>query len=248
MSDDPTRQEASLIGVDERELDDAALEALAEVYATPPPPLLRARLIAEARRDVELGRVGRVLHRWRLVGAIAAGAALAFGVLLSREARIARLRTAEVGALATANSELTRRVEDQARNVASLREALAAQAQVLRVVGAPRTLSASLNPSQQGAAGTGRVVVDATTGEAAVVLAGLPAVGADKVYELWAIRGSNPPEPAGLLAVPSEQAVATKVATVQRPAEVTAFAVSIEPAGGSSSPTGPIVLLGPVAG
>ena len=68
------------------------------------------------------------------------------------------------------------------------------------------------------------------------------------MYELWAIRGQNPPEPAGLLAVVSEQAVATKVATVERPGEVTAFAVSVEPTGGSTSPTGPIVLVGPVTG
>ena len=241
MADDP------MIAVDDRELDDATLEALAEAYATPPPPLLRERLLGEARRENDVARVGRVMHRWRLVGAVAAGAALALGVLLSREARVARLRSAEVTALASANTELTRRVEEQAASVASLRESLAAQAQVLRVVGAPRTLSASLNPSE-GGRGTGRVVVDATSGEAAVVLAGLPPAASDKVYELWAIRGSNPPEPAGLLAVPSEQAVATKVGTLERPAEVTAFAVSVEPVGGSTSPTGPIVLVGPVAG
>src|SRR3954470_14569266 len=135
MPDDPT------IGVEERELDDAALEALAEAYATPPPPLLGARLMAEARRDVELGRLGGVLQRWRIVGAVAAGAALVLGALLSREGRVARVRSAEVGALANANAELTRRVEEQSRNVATLREALAAQAQVLRVVGAPRTLT-----------------------------------------------------------------------------------------------------------
>ena len=131
MRDDP------VIGVDDRELDDATLEALAEAYATPPPPLLRERILGEARRDVDAGRIGRVLHRWRLVGAVAAGAALALGVLLSREQRMARQRSAEVQALASANAALTERVEEQVRSVASLREALAAQAQVLRVVGAP---------------------------------------------------------------------------------------------------------------
>ncbi len=236
-----------LIGVEDQELDDAALVALAEAYATPAPPLLRERLLGAARRDSEVGRGARLLHRWRLVGSIAAGLAIAFGVLLSREARIVRLRTGEIGALARANAELSSRVEEQARDVAGLREALATQAQVLRVVGAPRTLTAALNPNR-GAAGTGRVVVDAGSGEAAIVLAGLPPAGADKVYELWAIRGDNPPEPAGLLAVPAEQqAFATRLATVPRPLEVSAFAVSIEPTGGSASPTGPIVLLGPVS-
>src|SRR5690348_5430237 len=117
MPEDP------MIGVEERDLDDAALEALAEAYTTPPPPLLRARLMAEARRDVELGRVGGVMQRWRIVGSIAAGAALVLGTLLAREARLARTRGAEVGALASANAQLTSRVEEQSRSVASLREA-----------------------------------------------------------------------------------------------------------------------------
>ena len=42
--------------------------------------------------------------------------------------------------------------------------------------------------------------VDAETGEGAVVLAGVQPLPPDKVYELWALRGDKPPEPAGLLA------------------------------------------------
>jgi len=45
MRDDAT------IGVDERALDDATLEALADAHGTPPPPGLRARLLVEAQRD-----------------------------------------------------------------------------------------------------------------------------------------------------------------------------------------------------
>ena len=40
--------------------------------------------------------------------------------------------------------------------------------------------------------------------------------------------------------------VATRVARIDRAQEVTAFAVSVEPTGGSQSPTGPIVLVGAV--
>jgi anti-sigma-K factor RskA len=40
----------------------------------------------------------------------------------------------------------------------------------------------------------------------------------------------------------------TQLAKVERPGDVKAFAVSIEPAGGSKSPTGPIVMVGPVQG
>jgi anti-sigma-K factor RskA len=92
------------------------------------------------------------------------------------------------------------------------------------------------------------VIVDPTSGEAAVVLAGLGPAPAGRVYELWAIRGERPPEPAGLVSGEGAGPIAARGARVERPGEVTAFAVSIEPAGGSQTPTGPIVLAGAVAG
>ena len=45
----------------------------------------------------------------------------------------------------------------------------------------------------------------------------------------------------------AETSVAVRTDTVARPDEVTQFTVSIEPAGGSRTPTGPIVLAGAVA-
>ena len=53
---------------------------------------------------------------------------------------------------------------------------------------------------------------------------------------------------AGLFTVGPEGSIARRSARVDRPGEVTAFAVSIEPAAGSSAPTGPIVLVGTIAG
>jgi anti-sigma-K factor RskA len=231
------------IGVDERALDDAALEALAEAYAMPPRPELRARVLAAARREPRAG--GRALVGWRLTGAAAAGLVLVLGGLLARESRRAATQATALAALARDNAELADRVAAEERTLAGLRDALAAQAQVLRVLGGPRTLTAALAPAA-GGRGSGRVLVDATSGEAAVVLAGLGPAPAGKTYELWVIRGDRAPEPAGLLAA-GDGPVAARAERVERPAEVTAFAVSIEPAGGSPSPTGPIVLAGAVA-
>jgi anti-sigma-K factor RskA len=234
------------IGVDERSLDDAALEALATAHATAPPPRLRARLLRAARQDVERGRdVRRALVRWRIAGAVAATLALVLGGLLAGESERAARRQDELAALARGNAELAARLEEQGRTLAGLREALAAQASVLQVLAGPRTITATLAPPQ-GGRGSGRVVVDPATGEAAVVLAGLDALPAGRVYELWAIRGERAPEPAGLL--PAAAPIATRGTRLERPGEVTAFAVSVEPAGGSPTPTGPIVLVGPVAG
>ncbi len=244
MATDPT------IGVDERELDDAALEALAEAYATPAPRGLRARVLAlaadPAEADTTVAADSRV-QRARIVGAIAAMLALVFGALLAREMQHGRERSAEIAALLEQNGALAVRIDEQGRALAGLREAFDAQAEVLRLVGGPRVLTATLAP-KGGVTGAGRVLVDAGTGDAAIVISGLAPADAGKTYELWVIRGTSAPEPAGLIAVADARSGAIRVPRVPRPSEVTAFAVSIEPKGGSPAPTGPVVLVGPVSG
>ena len=241
MSDDPN------IGVDERTLDDAALVALAEAYATAPRPGLRARLLLQARRERVEQRRSSTARRWRLAGAMAAGIAVALSGLLAREMQRGAAREADLAALADSSRQMAARVAEQERTLVGLREALAVQAHVVRVLSGPRTITAALVPTASGR-GSGRVLVDATTGEAAVVVAGLGPAPAGKVYELWAIRGDAAPEPAGVFAGGTEASVAARAETVARPEEVTTFAVSVEPAGGSKAPTGPIVLAGAVAG
>lgn len=250
----------SIIGVDERELDDAALEALAEAYETPPPPGLRERVVLGARQDAELRRTKAVVTRTRMVGALAAGIALAFVGLLARELQLGREQARDIAALKGQNEQLTEQVaavagksiqlaaqlDEQRRALAGVSEALDAQGSTLRLVTGPRLLTASLAP-QKGVTGAGRVMVDAITGETAVVLSGMAPAAAGKTYELWAIRGKKAPEPAGLIAVSAGAGSVMHMPQVPRPTEVTAFAISIEPSAGSTSPTGPIVLVGAVA-
>src|SRR5262249_25827571 len=77
------------IGVDDPALDDAALEALAAAYATPPPPALRARLLRAARATAPGTAPRRSAGVWRMVGTVAAGLALGLGVLFARATRLA---------------------------------------------------------------------------------------------------------------------------------------------------------------
>ncbi len=247
--------------IDERELDDLAIEALAEAYAAPAPPRLRERIVAAVDRERERGRSARTVQRTRVVGALAASLALVFAGLFARElqrgresgielaalARQNELLAQQNGVLATRLDEQGREIVEQRRVLTGLHEALESQSQVLRLVGGPRVRTATLAP-QKGVTGTGRVLVDAASGDAAIVLSGLPPLEEGKTYELWVIRGKKAPEPAGLVAVSDAHGGAVRMPSVPRPNEVTAFAVSIEPRGGSTSPTGPIVLVGPVAG
>lgn len=245
----------TMIGVDDPALDDAMIEALAEAHATAPAPRLRARLLDQARQykretldtlDARARQHTRALRRWRAVGAIAASALLAVLGYALRQGWIADARTAQLAALASTNAALSARLDEQGRTLAALRESVAAQAQVLRVLAGPRTITAALGP-KEGVTASGRVVLDAATGEGAIVVSGLESLGPDRIYELWALRGDRPPEPAGLFASAEGRALAGRVAPVARPGEVTAFALSIEPAAGSQQPTGPIVMVGPIA-
>ncbi len=232
---------------DHVELDDLALEALAEAYAEPAPQRLRTRLMAEVVGGRERAIAARRVRRARAIGALAATIAVVLAGLLARELRQERSLSQELVALTKQNGVLAARVDEQGRTLAGLRDALDAQSQILRLVGGPRVLTATLAP-QSGGGGAGRVLLDATSGDAAVVLTGLTPVPEGKSYELWAIRDKRPPEAAGLVIVNADRGAAVIVPSLESPTEVTAFAVSVEPRGGSPSPTGPIVLVGAVAG
>lgn len=232
---------------DEHALDDSALEALAEAYAEPAPPALRVRLMATVTLDRERRRASTRLLRMRAVGALAAALAVVFAGLFARQSQRGSHRTEELATLARQNEQLEARLDEQGRTLVGLRAALDAQGQILRLVGGPRILTATLAP-QKGVVGAGRVLVDAGSGDAAIVVSGLAAPGEGKTYELWAIRGKKAPEPAGLIAFADAEGGAIRIPNVPRPAEVTAFAISIEPSGGSDTPTGPIVFTGAIAG
>ena len=77
-----------------------------------------------------------------------------------------------------------------------------------------------------------------------ILFEGLEALPEDQTYQLWLIPAEGNPIPAGLL---EAEAGVPSFHTLSIPEGVQEFAavgVSVEPAGGSPAPTGPIVLLG----
>jgi anti-sigma-K factor RskA len=235
------------IGSEDRAVDDAALEALAESVATSPPPGLRARVLGAVEHEAASARR---LRRWRRSALAASAAAAALVALLVWDVRQGGRRSEEqvraLAALEESRRELAARLEAQQREILVLSESLATQAELMRILATPRLLTASLEP-QTGRTGSARVIVDPDSGEAALVISELPSITSEQVYELWAIRGDEAPEPAGLFTA-EDAARTVRLPDVPDPTRVTAFAVSIEPAGGSRQPTGPIVLVGAIDG
>ena len=78
--------------------------------------------------------------------------------------------------------------------------------------------------------------------EVALIADSLDSPGADQVYELWFLDGGEA-SPAGLF-TPGDGGLQIVLTVDDRPAD--AFAVTVEPAGGSAFPTGDIVFLGEV--
>jgi anti-sigma-K factor RskA len=72
----------------------------------------------------------------------------------------------------------------------------------------------------------------------------LPPLEKGKIYELWLIKGSAPPVPVGTFDINSLEHIYSFKAPS---ADADAFAISIEPEGGSKSPQGPVIMVGKVA-
>jgi anti-sigma-K factor RskA len=209
--------------------------------AVPPPSVKRslmARVAAEQSLRAPVAPLPAPARgprpRWFpwVAGAVAAGLAAFFsaGFVASRyEARLGRM----------------------ARETAALRERLLAQESALRteLTSANRVVDLLRDPVTRviplrGAGPTpeaaGRLVWHAAAGGHLYVTS-LPALPADKTYELWTISGSTP-RPAGLFTVDARGSGGLRVDPAPEGRPVDVFAVTIEPAGGVPAPTGPIVL------
>ncbi|HMQ54474.1 MAG TPA: anti-sigma factor [Anaerolineae bacterium] len=82
--------------------------------------------------------------------------------------------------------------------------------------------------------------------QAVLVLRGLEPLPAEQTYQLWLIPADNAPQPAGLLEVETDGLAWLPLKIPATARDFAAVGVSVEPAGGSPAPSGPIVLLGTV--
>jgi anti-sigma-K factor RskA len=91
----------------------------------------------------------------------------------------------------------------------------------------------------------GRVVYAARTGKLLLTATNLQPLPAGKTYELWILQpGGKKPLPAGTFAPDSSGYAAMILADAPAGLAVQGFGVTVENAGGSETPTLPIVLSG----
>jgi anti-sigma-K factor RskA len=118
----------------------------------------------------------------------------------------------------------------------------ASRAQVAILQAQPRVTIHAVTGTPNAPNATGEVVYLPQQQAAFLTVSNLPPPAADRSYQVWFIQDGKPVS-AGLLPTGPNQAAARLPADLGR---YEAIAVSLEPAGGSPAPTGPIVVAGPL--
>ncbi|MDZ4803693.1 MAG: anti-sigma factor [Candidatus Eisenbacteria bacterium] len=221
------------------------------------PPGLKARIMAaaaasappkvegvSARRtvaphDPPIRLVTRSSGRERLFAGLALAASLAFLVLGIRsmswrqERDHARL-SAEVN-----QTELLR-LQNEIQGLELARAEQASLIDLLQNPGSGLVTLASLEPAP---GASGKVLFDRNLGKGYLWVSNLPVDTEGKDYQLWAIQGGAPVS-AGVFSVSANGSAVIPLDNVTPDTPVAAFAITLEPAGGLSAPSGPMVLLG----
>jgi anti-sigma-K factor RskA len=206
--------------------------AMATPPAAAPSPGLRNRIVDAAEQDRRPRTTrGSTLPWW--MAAAASIAAVFFGAQwwsVSSELSEMRAELASTRDRLTIAESLRASVERTAtENTSRLAVLTAADSITIPLAGQPPSPNA-----------TGRVVWSPTRG-VIFSAANLPPLPAGRVYQLWAVTA---PAPVTLMLVTPAGGQADQVAAVAPAAAPTAFALTIEPEGGSPGPTGAMYLLG----
>ncbi len=196
------------------------------------------RLPAQQPRRMMQGSI------WQLAAAAALGLLLLSTLYSTRLQSSAAQREAELSSLqAQVVAVSTRIAELEATNLSLLQQLQADEAQLALFAGAERAIP--LPGTEAAPAAHGTFYQSGSVG--LLVWSGLEPLDAEQTYQVWLIPAEGDPVPAGLLEVDDQLATSYHVTVPEGLEGFAAVGVSVEPRGGSTSPTGPIVLLGQVS-
>ncbi len=196
-----------------------------------------------ARRPAR-GRVGV----WRAATAVMAagivGAAIYAGQVSDQLRRANEENQQQIAAMNSRVSGLRAELTRARGVVGTLQRVLGERIRFEKVLSAPDLRLTRLEPLAP-APGAGAIVAVSATNKAAVFqAAGLPATPPGKTYELWWITREHGPVAAGLFQAENGRPVIAPVALPPAGEHVLLSAVTLEPAGGVSKPTGAMYLKG----
>ena len=229
-----------------------------------PPPELRARVLEQikspaARTDTRRGatraddggtasnvlpfsaerqRPAGLVSR-RLFNATAVAASLLLVALVALAVLWQRDR-AEMARLAAGSEQLSRDIERARQELALARESN-------DLLASPETIFASLDGTKAAPQAGARVAFDAQTGRALLIAFDLPPAPDGKAYQLWFIKGAQPPVPGRVFKTDERGRGLLRDQSPPAGLEADTFAVTLEPEQGVPAPTGEIYLVGKIS-
>jgi len=203
-----------------------------------PPPQLKQTLMSRVKTNLESRRPS-----FDLIHFLASLWPKPLAPLSPAFAVLSLILLIAVGAWAfSLNAEVTRlRAE-----TADLRRELIAQRQIIAQIADPGAGVMDIAGTDRQPNAHGQFITQASGQTAVLVVNGLAPLERGKTYQFWLIRGGTPVS-AGLFEVDEDGQAVLQVTADVSPGSFSAIGVSIEPAGGSSLPTGDIVMLGSIS-
>jgi anti-sigma-K factor RskA len=199
---------------------------------------------ADSARRPARGRVGV----WRAATAVMAagivGIAIYAGQISDRLRRANEEHQQQLAAMNSRLAGLHTELERTRVEVGTLQRVLGDRLRLEKVLSAPDLRLTRLAPLAPAPGAHAIVAVSATNKAAVFQAAGLPATPAGKTYELWWITKEHGPVAAGLFQAEDGHPVVAPVAPPPPGEHVLLSAVTLEPAGGVSKPTGAMYLKG----
>jgi hypothetical protein len=145
---------------------------------------------------------------------------------------------------ATADAQaLAARTTDDAGRIEELQRRLARAEGVLALLTGPDVRTVSLAGQEAAPGAHARAFVDPSGGRLVLYVYDLPPPPPGKTYQLWVILGGTPVS-AGTFGVEADGRAHYESQPAASFGGVVTVAVTVEPAGGVPSPTGPMVLVG----
>lgn len=141
-------------------------------------------------------------------------------------------------------SSLNDALDGESRLVSNLAAKASHAQQVLELLNAPNAQRVTLTATKNPAAPVARTVYLAERGALMMEANNLKPVPAGKTYELWVIPTNGAPVPAGTFTPNAEGYASVVLPKLPSGVPAKAFGITIENAGGSATPTMPIVLSG----
>lgn len=205
---------------------DMALMAMST--AGPKPPVrARQRLLHALAKEPRRSMVEKHRTWWSWMRAFA-GAAFAMVALL----------------LWVQNSALRERMVRQQQQLAEQQAALQRARELVSTLTATDAMRVTLVAAQALPQPQGKAIYVRDRASLIFIASNLQALPAEKAYELWLIPNVGIPIPAGVFKPDAHGSATVVDPPLPKGVEAKAFAITVEPAAGSTAPTMPIVMMG----